>query len=129
MAEAEYETVKDGLVRAIPEGVAEDHRDALRSRIRYGNQFSLRRRLTELLTRIPPVAMDVIAPDPGKFVSDLVESRNYYTHYDDQGKHLSWDELIAIMPHVRALVAVLFLQELGANPIKIAEVARQIVRG
>lgn len=48
MDSTEYDAVKMTLTAALPNGLSSDHKDSLRSRIRYGNQLSLTRRLAEL---------------------------------------------------------------------------------
>lgn len=84
MDESKYESVKSALNAAIPTEVYSSHRDALRSRIRYGNQVSLSRRLDELRDYIgDQLARLIIAPD-GKIPRSWIDTRNYHSHWDEE---------------------------------------------
>lgn len=84
MEESEYDSVKSIITSAIPPTVASDHRDALRSRIRYGNQVSLSKRLNELRDCLGiPLASLIIASD-GKVPRNWIETRNYLSHWDEE---------------------------------------------
>lgn len=84
MDEFEYNSVKSVIAAAIPPSVASDHRDALRSRIRYGNQISLSKRLNELRECLGvPLATLIIASD-GKVPRNWIDTRNYLSHWDDE---------------------------------------------
>ncbi len=84
MDEPEYDSVKSVIAAAIPPSVASDHRDALRSRIRYGNQISLSKRLNELRDCLgAPLAALIIASD-GKVPRNWIDTRNYLSHWDEE---------------------------------------------
>jgi len=84
MTDEEYDSVKKALGDAIPPGVPPDHKDALRSRIRYGNQFSLRKRLNELAALLPDSLRLMILGGEGQVPRRWVDTRNYYTHWDEE---------------------------------------------
>ncbi|MDN5873075.1 MAG: hypothetical protein L0H29_01670, partial [Sinobacteraceae bacterium] len=48
MSPEDYEAVRHALATAIPSSVGADHREALKSRIKYGNELSLRKRINGL---------------------------------------------------------------------------------
>ena len=80
----DYEAVKSALGSAIPATVQPPHRESLRSRIRYGNEISLAKRLNELADRLPEsVRLQVLGPD-GKIPRAWIDTRNYYTHWDEE---------------------------------------------
>ena len=78
------ENVKKTLIDAIPQTVARDHKDALRARIRYGNEFSLRKRLDELAARLSPAIRTLIFGPDGRVPQRWVDTRNYYSHWDQE---------------------------------------------
>lgn len=82
--DGEYELVKKALGDAIPAGLGSDHKDALRSRIRYGNQLSLRKRLDELAKGLPEGIGRTILGNDGKAPRSWIDTRNYYTHWDEE---------------------------------------------
>lgn len=57
-------------------------RESLYSRIKYGNEVFLRYRLNQLLEDLPSSVLAAISPDPKEFVNLVVNTRNWYTHYD-----------------------------------------------
>lgn len=80
----DYETVKSALATAIPSIVQPPHREALRSRIRYGNELSLAKRLNELADRLSEsVRLQVLGPS-GKIPRSWIDTRNFYTHWDEE---------------------------------------------
>lgn len=78
VTEAEYDTTRRALVGAIPQTLEADFREALKSRIKYGAEFSLRKRLKNLIAHLPDAVRQLIA----LHIPAVVDSRNYYTHYD-----------------------------------------------
>ena len=81
--EKNYEPIKQALCNAIPKSVASDHKEALKSRIKYGNEVSLRKRLDELVKGLPlPLKKHILGGD-GAVPRSWVETRNYYTHWDE----------------------------------------------
>lgn len=86
IAQAQYKAVEDALLAAIPTGVPCDLRNALKTRLRYGNEFSLRRRLKELARRLSPKVSSLIHPRIEPFLERAVDTRNYLTHYDEKLK-------------------------------------------
>jgi hypothetical protein len=84
MADDQYEDVKHALTNAIPKAVASDHRDALKSRIRYGNQISLRKRLDELANKLSVTNRSNIFGKHKAAPQQWIDTRNYYTHWDEE---------------------------------------------
>ena len=81
-SDEEYEVVERALSSAIPSSVASDHRAALKARIKYGNEISLRKRLHGLALRIPLEIRRLILSANGDVPKSWVATRNYYTHWD-----------------------------------------------
>lgn len=84
MDDTDYEGVKSVLSNAIPSTVAKDHRDALRSRIRYGNQVSLSKRLTQLRDFLGDTLASQIIAINGKVPRSWIDTRNYHSHWDEE---------------------------------------------
>lgn len=83
MSDEDYGPVKDTLGKAIPPELADDHKAALRARFRYGNQFSLRKRLDQLADRLSPALRAMIFGANGGVPAEWVDTRNFYTHWDE----------------------------------------------
>lgn len=82
--EDQYELVKKALSEAIPADLSEDHKASLRSRIRYGNQVSLSKRLNELARSLPEKIRKFVLGSDGKIPRSWIDTRNYYTHWDEE---------------------------------------------
>lgn len=84
MPEEKYESVRKAMSDAIPPELASDHKEALKSRIRYGNQISLRKRLDVLAGILSEPIRRMILGGKGKVPNQWSETRNYYTHWDEE---------------------------------------------
>lgn len=115
MAEDKYQAVKDVLVKAIPSSLGSGHRDALKSRIKYGNEYALRKRLELLMDSLSPESQGIICKSRPKFVSGFVDTRNYLTHYTDElrGKALMGSDLFWACHRLLMLIRILLLKEFG----------------
>jgi len=86
MDDSQYQAVRSVLCAAIPTSIEADHKASLTSRIRYGNQISLNKRLTELSKLLSePIRATILGSD-GKIPRKWIDTRNYYTHWDEELK-------------------------------------------
>jgi hypothetical protein len=122
-SEANYEPVKQALSNAIPKTVGLDHKDALKSRIRYGNEVSLRKRLDALVSRLElPLRKHILGGD-GVVPRRWVITRNYYTHWDEASRELTLDgiEMHRAGVRMRHLLRALYLDLVGIPQSAIAK--------
>lgn len=119
----EYEKVRHALSNAIPKDVASDHRDALRKRIEYGNEISLRKRLNDLVQRLDLSLREIILGYDGTVPSSWVLTRNYYTHWDETSRESALDGLAMHQANVRLrqLLKTLYLDLVGIPQSAIAK--------
>jgi hypothetical protein len=98
MPEDKYtEKVLPLLKKAIPKDLDSSHQASLKSRLKYGNMLSLRKRISDLIDLLPPQELNILGIGTTKkhsFVSKIVNLRNDLVH----GKFLlndnSFDKLI-----------------------------------
>lgn len=111
----DYEPVKRAIIDAIPTNVAPDHKASLTARIRYGNQISLAKRLAELARRLPDPLLKLILDENGKVPRIWVDTRNYYTHWDDElrGNILNDKEMFYASVRMRHFLRALYLDLIG----------------
>lgn len=120
-----YDNAIAELEKVIPACIGSDHRQSLKSRLKYGNEFSLRRRLRALFDRIPD---DVAARIAGKvshqFVGEAVDTRNYFTHYDhaSQAGAFAGKDAYVAAERLRVLVVANFLHDFGIGDDKLLTV-------
>jgi hypothetical protein len=96
-----YNSVWKDIEGAIPGSVSGSHRSALVSRIKYGNEYSLRKRLGELEQSLTDeIRLHLLGPTKSIPVT-WVNTRNYYTHWDDELKEKILDDQEMYYANVR----------------------------
>lgn len=101
--------VSAALVSAIPSGVPNDLRQALTSRIEYGNEYSQRKRFNGLLDSLDETARELLRIDKA-LLSRIVDERNHLTHRPPEaaGEYVPMDSAERRMT-AQKLKAFLFL--------------------
>ncbi|NJE11887.1 HEPN domain-containing protein [Thermococcus sp. LS2] len=121
LPEEEYEELYKVLVGAIPDDTKRDLKERLKAYLKYGNEFSLRKRLKQIINQYKDI-LDEYLEDRNKFIEDVVITRNYLTHYDKELKERAAKdvELYYLTQKLRLLVMICLLAELGfdSNEIK-----------
>lgn len=117
LAEEEYAPVAKALVSAIPSGLPSDLGQSLKSRIRYGNEYSQRRRFNELLQSLGAAGEMTVASGQGDFVQRVVAERNRLTHHAQTPEHpaMGMQTLNESVIRLRAFLTLLLLVELGID--------------
>lgn len=112
---SKYEAIKDAIVRAIPPGIDSGLRQRLKNQVRYGNEPSLRKRLTDILRGLSSAEAAVICEDTREFVHAVVGTRNYLTHLDESSGDIVLDghQLFSAVQKLELLTTMLLLKHLG----------------
>lgn len=115
MADGVDATLVPRMLESLPAEIQGDHRTALGSRLRYGNQVSLHKRLKQLCERLPPSVVRAVLGGARTPSRRWVATRNYYTHWDEASRDGILDDagLVEACVRLRALVAVLYLDYAG----------------
>lgn len=115
MEKGEYHAAIAEFLSQIPEAIQGDHRQSLKNRLNWGYEYSLLKRLTDLLKRIPENARLRIASNPSKFVQKVKDTRNYFTHLDHESrkKALKGKDALVASERLRILVVANMLHDLG----------------
>ena len=124
LPEAQYATLLQGLIRAIPAGTPNDLTERLKGTLKYGNELSLRTRLRRLLRGLAPESQGVLLGKltVDQFVAEIVDTRNYYTHYSSVSPNvLCGNRLLDRVRRLRQLVAMAFLLEIGVGEALVRE--------
>jgi ApeA N-terminal domain 1 len=114
-SEAEYESISSALSNAIPKNTNSDHKEALKSRIKYGNEVSLRKRLEALVMHLPkPIRVHILGGE-GNIPRSWIVTRNYYTHWDEASRGSVLEPLAMHRAAIRMrhLLRVLYLDFVG----------------
>lgn len=117
MEETKYEGVKHTLTSAIPHNVGSDYKEALKSRIHYGNEISLRKRLNELADKLSDKLRAYIFGESKKMPNSWIDTRNYYTHWDDAllSNVLNIQSIVNVNLRMRCLLHVLYALKMGIS--------------
>lgn len=124
MSKKDYKKVKEDLVKAIPTAISESFKEALKSRLQYGYEYSNRKRLTILINKIPASIRELITGNDPQFVDKIVRTRNYIVHRDrsDMKNVLEFRELIVACERLKFLLNYLLLNEMEIPSNLIEEV-------
>ena len=124
VSDKDYEPIKQALLEAIPTNVNPDHREALKGRIKYGNEYSLRKRLEITMQSIPESLTTDITNKNKKFITQVVATRNYLTHRDETGKAdvLDFAGMFDVSVSLKVLTEFLLLREVGMPVDKLCKV-------
>lgn len=117
MDEVAYQAVRSALSGAIPNTLETDHKEALRSRIRYGNQISLSRRLTFLTRQFSPEIRQIVFGSSGNVPRVWIDTRNYYTHWDEELRPniLGDQSLVDALARMRVFLRITLLRLIGIS--------------
>ena len=115
MPNEDYESVKTTLIKSIPSVVSASHRTKLKSQITFGNEYSLRKRVENLLDSLQPETLNLICVSRSLFVKGVVNTRNYLTHYTDElrATALRDADLYWAGEKIALLVRVVLLKHVG----------------
>lgn len=122
------------LVSAIPTTLDADFKRSLQNRLIYGNEFSLRKRLNEIIKSVEDVLdFDFIKSKKGRenFVSKAVNTRNYWTHYSPNlasKAAQTHEERLVLLTRLQLLLEIRFLKELGFDGQKIRDLLQRSER-
>jgi hypothetical protein len=114
----DYSRIVALIAAAIPSDTPADLRQRLERTLIYGNEYSLRKRLKVALGTLSPPVKSAVVHGPTDFVSTVVDTRNYLTHWSNESKPGAAHG--GFLPHLvrlmRLLVFSLLVKELGLDP-------------
>lgn len=110
-----YAPVLEKLRDAIPDDIDRGWRESLRNTLRFGNEYSLSKRLKELFKGLTEAQRSIVVTDHKRFLTDVVNTRNYLTHYSEDLKEKSLDNdgMFDASHRLMRFLAILLLRELG----------------
>ncbi len=118
LSDENYKEVYNALVNAIPDNaipdlVKKDFKESLENKLKYGNEFSLRRRLREILDKCLEIVN--IIENKNAFINKVVDTRNYQIHHDKELKKraASGEDLYHLTQKLKILLEICLLTESG----------------
>ena len=115
----DYGRIRDVLVNAIPNDVMRDFRESLTNKIKYGNEYSLGKRLKEIFVKYQENLKFIENKDI--FIRKIVDTRNYLTHYDKELREqsASGEALYHLTQKLKMVMEICLLSELGFSSSEI----------
>jgi len=116
----DYKEIYVNLISAIPQNLDGSFRTSLKEKMKYLNDFSLRKRLKKIIDDLGDIT-NAIIKNPEGLIEDIVNTRNYLTHYDKslEGKESKGNDLYIIVERIKFLLEMCFLIEIEMPTEKI----------
>jgi hypothetical protein len=116
ITEEAFQPIAAVLIATIPDGLESSHRSALKSRIEWGFEFSLRKRLNDIVGRLAPEVRQLIfGRDTDSVPNSWIATRNHFTHWDEGSRSedvLEGARLVEANVRLRNLLRCSFLTRL-----------------
>jgi hypothetical protein len=109
----DYTQIYQALIKAIPQEIDNNFKESLKQKLKYHNEFSLRKRLKEILEKCGD-AVNLLIHKNEIFIEDVVNTRNFLTHYDKgiEVKAKKDQELYGLVQKMKFTLEICFLIEL-----------------
>lgn len=130
LSDGDYKEIPGVLVNAIPLAVKKDFKNSLENKLKYSNEFSLRKRLKEIFDEYQHEIPGVFIKNKGTFIDNVVDTRNYLTHYDKDLKEraASGNAIFHLTQELKMLLEICLLSELGFSSEEIEDSSSKILR-
>jgi hypothetical protein len=119
------------LVKAVPPDLDDGFKQALKEgKLRYANEYSLRKRLHELtnhVSEIVPLHFLIDNSARRSFVKRVVKTRNYLIHFNQELEHevdTTAEGLLELVEKLKVLMNVLLLEEVGFTDDQITQMIK-----
>ena len=122
--EANFDSIREILKASIPEGTDERLRQGIVNSLQHANNPSLRGRLKDIKNRHQQCSGRLFVKY-SPFVNDVVCTRNYLTHFDENDKKcakLEPEDLYKMRERLRILLEVCLLSELGLDDSELQQI-------
>ena len=111
---------------SIPSDLDTNFKNSLMNRIKYGYEYSLRKRLEDIFYNFNNgVIHELFGQNGDELINRIVGNRNYYTHYDDRPNDLcEGSRLYRLCNNLEVILTVIFLSLLGFTDSEISLMIR-----
>jgi hypothetical protein len=113
----EIKTIEKEIIKTIQEKYedSEKYLAFLKKKFEFGDAITLQTRLKDIIDKHFNEALDKLIENKDKFIKNVKDSRNYYTHYskDSHKKALRGHDLFYLSERLKILLVCTFLLEIG----------------
>lgn len=113
--EGRYKEVYESLLAATPDQIDRDLRERLKYMLKFGNEFSLRKRLKKLYEKHED-KFSTFIENGDAFVENVVRNRNRLVHPEEEGEStgiVNADELYYLTEKIKMFLEICLLKEVG----------------
>lgn len=118
-----YEKTAEELILKIPNTLERSHRESLGNKIKYGNEFSLKKRLAGLINENKSILETYFKFKSSNLAQAITNARNALTHHSSDSlptsAQLSFYHLV-----LKTLIELSMLRDIGFNNQRVEEIAR-----
>ncbi|WP_425203927.1 HEPN domain-containing protein [Priestia megaterium] len=125
--EATYKENESKLLGYVQSELPEEFAKRVANLLSHGNEYSLSKRLREIISSLEPETKAYLfgnSKNRDRFVQQLVDTRNFLTHYDKtEKKNLleKSDEKFYALQRLRTLVTLILFKEIGVEESSIRD--------
>jgi hypothetical protein len=115
-------------IRQILNNTSAKYQEWLKEKLKYSNEPSLRKRIKEIYDMLKNIRyVTALIPKKKNFVDDVVNTRNYFVHYDQslENKALKETKLYCLIQKLKVLVEICLLKEIGFCDTEIDNIYQQ----
>jgi len=116
ISDEDYEPQYSTFVDAIKGDISPDFRESLKMKMMYLNEYSLRKRLKDITEKYGN-CISLYIEHQERFISDVCNTRNYLTHYDEKLSTLAKNghDLFWLVQKMKAALEICLLSEMGMS--------------
>ena len=124
LSEPEFQTfVLDPLYKAIPAQLERNFRESLKNRLKYSNEYSLRKRIKDLINENKNI-LERYFKVPKNLENKIANARNYLTHFNEDNHGIKSSDLAFYITVLKKLFELSLLREIGFEQDKISELTK-----
>jgi len=126
MDDDSYKILEKEMVAALPKEMPDAIRISMKSKIKYGNEFSLRKRMNDIFNDIGEKLTALVCKDKEYFINKGVNTRNYYTHWTKELEAEAITDFVALVhfnQRLKILLAILLIKaiNIGSSGFQVAK--------
>lgn len=125
LSEKDYDFIRKRLIEAIPSEVSDFHRSSLKSKIRFGFEYSMRKRIDEITEKYANHIKSFIE-NGDDFREKVVETRNHMIHSSESNEMVcEGEDLVLITKQMELLLEICLLKKIGFSDEKLNEMTKK----
>jgi len=127
VTEDDYKVLYELFTESIPKDLEIDFKKSLKDKMKYLNEFSLRKRIKHVMSEYKNLVTMIIDDAEQQFIEDIVNTRNYLTHYDKdlELKAKEGKELYNLTEKIKYILEICFLREIGMSDESIKKIVSE----